>query len=61
MKASELIIKTNRLNSLKTNHILHLIMSVITWGVWIPVWIIISIGVNSERKMVEREISAIED
>lgn len=29
-----------------TNHILHLILSVITFGLWIPVWIIVSI-VNS--------------
>lgn len=32
----------------KTNHILHLLLSVCTLGFWIPVWIIISINNNLE-------------
>jgi len=33
----------------KTNHVLHLILSVLTAGLWIPVWIGIAI-MNSMRK-----------
>lgn len=33
----------------KTNHVLHLLLSLVTLGVWIPVWIGIAI-VNSMRK-----------
>lgn len=32
----------------KTNHILHLLLSIVTAGLWIPVWIIIA-AVNSNR------------
>lgn len=27
-----------------TNHVFHLIMSIITFGLWIPVWIIVAIA-----------------
>lgn len=33
----------------KTNHVLHLLLSIVTLGVWIPVWIVIAV-VNSMRK-----------
>lgn len=33
----------------KTNHVLHLLLSIVTVGVWIPVWIVIAV-VNSMRK-----------
>ncbi len=33
----------------KTNHVLHVILSVLTLGLWIPVWIGVAI-VNSMRK-----------
>lgn len=32
----------------QTSHLLHLIMSVITAGVWIPIWLIVHIS-NSTR------------
>jgi hypothetical protein len=33
----------------KTNHIFHLLMSLVTAGLWIPVWIIVGIA-NSTRR-----------
>lgn len=27
-----------------TNHVLHLLLSVITAGLWVPIWILLSIG-----------------
>lgn len=32
----------------KTNHILHLILSVLTGGLWLPVWLIVGVA-NSHR------------
>ena len=41
---------------MKTNHILHLIISLLTAGAWIPVWIIISM-VNSSRRAAMKDTS----
>jgi hypothetical protein len=38
----------------KTNHILHLILSVITVGLWLPVWVLVAISNSIERGKVER-------
>lgn len=32
-----------------TNHAFHLIMSIVTIGLWIPVWIIVSIANSGKR------------
>ena len=32
-----------------TNHIFHLLLSVITYGIWIPIWILISIKIGGWR------------
>ena len=32
-----------------TNHILHLILSLITVGFWIPIWILVGISVASTK------------
>ncbi len=40
----------------KINHILHLILSLITAGVWILVWIIIANNVGSKRDRLEKLI-----
>ena len=33
----------------KTNHILHLVLAVITCGVWVPIWILIAMNNASKR------------
>jgi hypothetical protein len=38
----------------RTNHVLHLIISIVTVGLWIPVWIIVAISNRIERGKVER-------
>ena len=32
-----------------TNHILHLILSIVTVGFWIPIWILVGISVASTK------------
>lgn len=36
----------------RPNHILHLLLSVVTLGLWIPVWIIIAIAGGEQRQAV---------
>ena len=36
----------------RPNHVLHLLLSVITAGLWIPVWIIIAISSKERRQAV---------
>jgi len=44
--------KSNK--SMKTNHILHLLLSLLTVGFWIPIWILFSINfsfTNFDKKI----------
>lgn len=56
MTPEETIIEQNNLNRTKTNHILHLILSIITVGIWIPIWIIVSINNGTKKTIVENRI-----
>jgi hypothetical protein len=38
----------------KTSHILHLLLSVVTGGLWVPVWILVTVSDAIERGKVER-------
>jgi len=44
------------LDTIKVNHILHLILSIITAGVWLIIWLFIAMDVNSKRNVVEQKI-----
>lgn len=35
-----------------TNHVLHLLLSIITVGIWIPVWILVAVLGGEKRKVV---------
>lgn len=37
------VVNANGQQAPRVNHILHLLLSVITMGLWIPVWILIAI------------------
>jgi len=41
----------------KVNHILHLILAVITGGFWLLVWIIVCISVSLENSRIERQVN----
>lgn len=36
----------------RPNHILHLLLSVFTLGIWLPVWIILAVVMGEKRKTV---------
>jgi len=37
----------------KTNHILHLLLSILTLGLWVPVWVFVAINNLAERKKID--------
>jgi len=45
------------LDTIKVNHILHLILSIITAGVWLIIWLFITMDINSKRNVVEKKIT----
>ena len=53
-KTMLLIAKRNDQN---TSHILHLILSVITVGLWVPVWIIVAVSHGIERRRIDAQIA----
>jgi hypothetical protein len=36
----------------RPNHVLHLILSIVTLGLWIPVWILVTIMSGEKRRIV---------
>ncbi len=56
MNNAQLIIETDKLAKMKTSYILHLILSIITIGWWIPVWIIVGLNTVIERGRIEKRI-----
>lgn len=43
----------------KTNHILHLILSILTWGLWLIVWGVVMHSNNTHNKRLSREMGQI--
>lgn len=41
----------------KTSHILHLLLSVITCGFWIPVWFLVAITNSAGRARIDRQLA----
>lgn len=39
-----------------TSHILHLLLSIITAGIWIIIWILVAISNSSENSKIDRQI-----
>ncbi len=39
-----------------TSHVLHLLLSVITAGLWIPVWMLVAISNANERQKIEKQL-----
>jgi hypothetical protein len=36
----------------ETRHILHLVLSVLTFGVWLPIWAVLWLGMGMRRRLV---------
>ena len=39
-----------------TSHVLHLILSLITVGFWVPVWFIVALSNSIENRRIDREV-----
>jgi uncharacterized membrane protein (DUF106 family) len=52
-KKFELMKMQSKMSNYKTNHILHLLLSIITFGIWIFAWILIAQSNSSKRKRIE--------
>ena len=49
----------SRRDDYKTSHVLHLLLSVFTLGIWVPVWIIVALSNAIERGKIDRELGKI--
>ena len=56
IKHNELIIANN-----KTNHILHLVLTILTGGLWVIVWLFIGISNSNKRDDAMDEIDRMLD
>lgn len=40
----------------KTNHILHLLLSVLTGGLWLAIWLLVAISNATQRAAIDRQL-----
>lgn len=45
-----------RLARANTNHLLHLFLSILTAGFWVPVWIMVTVFTSIKRSRIERTL-----
>lgn len=45
-----------QLQARRPNHILHLLLSLITVGIWLPIWLLVSLNDAIERGRLERRL-----
>jgi hypothetical protein len=43
----------------ETSHLLHLVLSIFTAGIWVPVWVLVSLSNANERRRIDRQLSAL--
>jgi len=53
---TEILLLTQKLAKYRTNHVLHLILSVVTLGIWLPLWLIVGISNSIEYARIERQV-----
>ena len=44
----------------KTNHVLHLLLCIPTFGLWIPIWILVSVSHANERRKIDNKLERLE-
>jgi len=54
MKNHEVLISLS--NKKKTSHILHLILSIISCGLWIPIWLLVVLSNSRENSKIDKKI-----
>ena len=40
----------------QTSHVMHLILSILTVGLWVPIWILCAISNSLERSKIDRKL-----
>jgi len=64
MKTIVISRKINRelrnLEKYKTNHLFHLVLSVVTAGIWVPAWLVFTISNANERHKAEKRLERLE-
>lgn len=48
-----------QISNINTNHALHLILSLAIAGLWIPMWIMITLSNNSQKKQKSKKLEVI--
>ena len=44
-------------NKKSTSHVLHLILSIISCGLWLPIWLLVVISNSLENSKIDRRIT----
>lgn len=42
-----------RRNDYRTSHVLHLLLSILTVGIWVPVWLLVTLSNAIERRKID--------
>jgi len=50
-----------KIQKYRTSHLLHLVLSILTAGFWVPVWLLVTISNANERQKAERRIRKMEN
>ena len=58
-KNREILKLSAKRNDYKTSHLLHLILSVVTGGIWLFVWVFVTLNNSMERRRWEKKIDKI--
>ena len=45
-------------NDYRTGHVLHLLLSIVTAGLWIPIWLLVAISNANERQKIDKKLKA---
>jgi len=45
----------------RTSHVLHLLLSVITVGLWLPIWLLCGISNYNERLKIDKRLRVLEN
>jgi hypothetical protein len=56
---NEIFVLQAKLAAAETNHILHLILSVLTFGIWVVVWILVTLNNKLKRNSIRRALRKI--
>lgn len=43
-----------------TSHLLHLVLSLLTIGLWVPIWILVTVSNSIERRRIDRRLMKVE-